>query len=98
MKKLLFLLILVSLIGANAQEFPDYYDKYANDFAHLFKDNQTKALRTLLSNVDKNTTAEVVVVTLNSTLPLTPSEYRTKLFNLWQIGKKGKDNGLLILY
>jgi len=98
MKKLLFLLILISLISVNAQEFPNYYDKYVNDFAHLFSDNQTNELRTVLNNVDKNTTAEVVVVTLQTTSPLTPSDYRTKLFNLWHIGKKDKDNGLLILY
>ena len=98
MKKLLFLLILISLISVNAQEFPNYYDKYVNDFAHLFSDNQTNELKTVLNNVDKNTTAEVVVVTLQTTSPLTPSDYRTKLFNLWHIGKKDKDNGLLILY
>jgi uncharacterized protein len=98
MKKLLIILFLISLISVNAQEFPNYYDKYVNDFAHLFNNDQVNELRTLLNNVERNTTAEIVVVTLNSTYPLTPSEYRNKLFNYWKIGKEEKDNGLLILY
>ena len=99
MKKLLILLILaILLINVNAQEFPNYYDKYINDFAHLFNNQETEDLRSTLYVLDQNTTVEVVVVTINSTIPLTPAEYKTKLFNLWHIGKKNKDNGLLILY
>ena len=101
-KKFLLLLIipffLINISNANAQELPDFQDKYVNDFASLFSANETQQLRTLLSEVEQNTTAEVVVVTINTTSPLVPAQYRTELFNYWKIGKEDKDNGLLILY
>lgn len=95
---MLILLLSLNVLVLNAQEFPDYYDKYVNDFANIFNTTETQLLRILLSEVEQNTTVEVVIVTINSTQPLTPAEYRTKLFNSWHIGKKDKDNGLLILY
>lgn len=98
-KKIFILLIILFFAGnVSAQELPDYSDKYVNDFADLFNDNETEMLRTALIELEQNTTAEVVVVTINTTFPSTPAEYRTKLFNYWQIGKKEIDNGLLILY
>ncbi|MEM4271740.1 MAG: TPM domain-containing protein [Candidatus Pacearchaeota archaeon] len=92
-----FLLIFL-FASVTAAEFPNYYDKYVNDFAGMFDENETGALRVLLAEVDTNTTAEMVVVTINTTEPYAPGEYRTKLFNYWKIGKPEKDNGLLILY
>lgn len=98
-KRIFILLIILIFVGnASAQELPDYSDKYVNDFANLFNANETNLLRTILTELEQNTTAEVVVVTINTTSPSTPAEYRTELFNYWQIGKKDKDNGLLILY
>src|SRR3990172_9642452 len=98
-KKILFpLIILFFLVTISAQELPNFQDKYANDCAHLFTDNEVQQLRTLLYEVEQNTTAEVVVVTINTTSPLSPAQYRTELFNYWKIGKEDKDNGLLILY
>src|SRR3989344_2379455 len=95
---LILFVILFFLANTSAQELPNFQDKYVNDFAHLFDGNETSQLRALLINVEQNTTAEVVVVTINTTSPLSPAQYRTELFNFWKIGKEDKDNGLLILY
>ena len=80
-----------------AQDLPNYQDKYVNDFAGVFSQQQVLDLRATLSEVEQNTTAEVSVAT-SSECVITPSEYANKLFNKWGIGKKEKDNGLLILY
>jgi len=98
MKKLLLILFLLFIINVNAQEFPKYQDKYVNDFANIFSQDEIQDLRNILNEIEKNTTAEIVIFTIETTNPLTPQEYRTKLFNEWNIGKKDKDNGLLILY
>ncbi len=90
--------IITLFASVSAESFPAYSDKYVNDFAGFFKANETAYLRALLSDLEQNTTAEVTVVTMQTTAPYAPSEYRTKLFNAWGIGKKDKDNGLLILY
>lgn len=52
----------------------------------------------LIAEVEKQTGAEVAVVILPDVEPLTPKQAATTLFNYWKIGKKGKDNGLLILH
>lgn len=102
MKKQIFsiiiMLVALTIVSAADQTIPQYTDKYINDFAGLFTPQQNAELRPLLSNLDLATTAEVVVVTLNTTEPYTPQQYRTMLFNEWHVGKADKDNGLLILY
>lgn len=85
-------------VSASAQSFPQPQDKYVNDFAGLFDAQSVLQLRSMLSSLEQDTTVEVVVVTIQTTEPLPPQQYRTELFNRWQIGKKENDNGLLILY
>lgn len=51
----------------------------------------------ILNSLDDSTTAEVAVVVLGSIGDEVPKNFATELFNHWKIGKKGKDNGLLIL-
>ena len=45
----------------------------------------------------QKTTAEVAVVTVDSTEPLSIEEYAVNLFQRFGIGQKGKDNGVLLL-
>jgi uncharacterized protein len=83
---------------AAAQEYPGYQDTYVNDFAGIFTGEQVSHMREILALVEDNTTAEVVVVTVDTVSPLEPAQYATELFARWGVGKKGEDNGLLILY
>ena len=98
MKKIIILVFLLLIINVNAQEFPNPYNKNVNDFAKIFNQDEIIELKTILSQVEQNTTAEIVIVTIQTSKPLIPSQYRTELFNKWKIGKEEKDNGLLILY
>lgn len=95
---LLLLIIPVLATAVSAQVFLPYQDAYVNDFAKIFSAGEISQLRSLLLEVRQNTTAEVVIVTVEETAPLTPAEYATELFNRWGIGKQEKDNGLLLLY
>ena len=45
----------------------------------------------------QKTTAQVAVVTVDSTGPLSIEEYAVNLFQRFGIGQKGKDNGVLLL-
>lgn len=96
MKKTLFLLVIFASLAL--AQLPQHTDKYVNDFAGVFTGTETAELRSILSQVENNTTSEVVVVTVNTTAPYAPSQYRTMLFNEWGVGKADVDNGLLILY
>jgi len=81
-----------------AAELPSYTDKHVNDFAGIFSAEQISGLRYMLAGLEQNTTAEVVVVTMENLSGMASSDYATQLFNAWRVGKSSGDNGLLILY
>ncbi|HWP49248.1 MAG TPA: TPM domain-containing protein [Candidatus Limnocylindrales bacterium] len=70
---------------------------WVSDFANVLTPQIREELNNLITDVEKQTTAEIAVVTVESTAPLTPKQYATELLNRWKVGKKGKDNGVLIL-
>src|SRR5512134_2768865 len=51
----------------------------------------------LCRKIETQTTSEVAVLTVASTAPLDAQQYALQVFDRWKIGKKGKDNGVLIL-
>lgn len=51
----------------------------------------------LIHEAARKTTAEIAIATVSSLDGLSVEEYATRLFNEWGIGKKGADNGVLIL-
>lgn len=71
---------------------------YINDFERIFSESETKDLDSLVKAFEKETTAEIVVVTLSRNFA--PAEkfdsMVTVLHNNWGVGKKGKNNGVLI--
>ena len=92
---ILFGILLLSIVGAS--ELPTY-DGWVNDGAQVLDDGQRVELESFFTFIEQNTSAELVFISVNTTEPLTPEEYRTKLFAAWHIGKADTDNGLLILY
>lgn len=55
-------------------------------------------LNATLSGVERTTGAEMAVVVVGSLDGLSIEEAAARLFDLWNIGKKNKDNGLLLLW
>lgn len=53
---------------------------------------------TILSSLERRTSAQVAVVILNSIGDADNVEFAQALFEKWGIGQKGNDNGLLILF
>ena len=82
----------------SAQSFPQPYDKYVNDYPGFLTQVEADSLRSLFASVEQETTAEVVLVVVNSTEGYTPQEYATSLGEQWGVGKADKDNGVIILY
>lgn len=79
-----------------AQEFPQPTG-YVNDFAQMLSSDYRQSLEEELVNFEKETTVEIAVVTIDSLEGGSIEDYAVRLFEDWQIGKKEKDNGLLIL-
>jgi uncharacterized protein len=100
MKKTLTSLLLLAALATISYcaelQFPTYSDS-VNDFAKVIDQDNASKLDILASKLKENTGAELAIVTVKSTDPLDSKSYATQLFEKWGIGKKEKDNGLLLL-
>lgn len=88
---LLFLLPVVTAV-----DYPEPQG-YLNDYAGILKAPEKAEIRGKLERFEQNTGAEVVVVIVQDMQGLDSSTYAVELFEEWGIGKKGEDNGLLLL-
>jgi uncharacterized protein len=82
--------------GVCAQDYPKPVG-YINDFANILSGEAKSSLDTRLSTLEKETSAEVVFVSIDTIGNSSLEEYAAGLFENWGIGKKGKDNGVLFL-
>jgi len=71
---------------------------YVNDFAGVLVPSTETALNNLLVRLEKKTGAEMAVVTVKTVKPMDIDTYAVELFNDWKLGKKGLDNGVLIVF
>ena len=88
----------VVLIASTAagQNFPKPQG-FVNDFAGMISSGAKAQLEEELVNFEKETSAEIAVATVNSLEGYTVEDYAARLFEAWGIGKKDKDNGVLLL-
>ncbi|MDD2235654.1 MAG: TPM domain-containing protein [Kiritimatiellae bacterium] len=70
---------------------------YVNDYARVFTPEQQNGLERRLAGVAGGGGPEVVVVALSSLEGGEMDDFANKLFERWGIGKKGKDNGVLLI-
>lgn len=71
--------------------------RYVSDPAGILSDAAVRELDGTLGNIWRTTSAEPVVVVIDSADTDDLDTYATDLFESWGIGKQDKDNGLLIL-
>ena len=88
--------LLAAAVAASAQEFPRPLGK-VNDFAQVLDGPDRATLEHQLDDLERATSAEVALVTVTSLEGRTVEDYATALFNTWGIGKKDRDNGVLVL-
>jgi uncharacterized protein len=99
MKKVLTIVFLVFLLTIGigyGLAIPNYVG-YVNDFANVLKPSERSELENRLTAIEQDTTDEIAIVTTNDLQNETIEMYSVYLFQKWGIGKKGEDNGLLIL-
>lgn len=71
---------------------------YINDFANLINEEVEQNILKVNLNYEKTKEKpQIVVVTVNNMKGLDENTYAVKLFEEWEIGNKGYDNGLLLL-
>lgn len=94
---LLFFFLFPALIFSDNDVNLPSYTGYINDYAGKLDESSRSSLEELASGIENDTGSEIVVVIVDNLQGLTEEEYSVKLFEEWGIGKKEKDNGILIL-
>lgn len=70
---------------------------FVSDFAGVIGQPTRQKLTNLIQELKEKTGAEIAVVTVATTQPLTPFDYAMKIAEAWKPGTKGKDNGVVFL-
>ena len=86
-----------SAIAERPEQLPKPTD-YVNDFAHVLSPNAATRLDRICMQLDHSVAnAQVAVLTIHSLDGEDPSDWANKVEDLWRIGKKGSDRGVLVL-
>src|SRR3989344_5277330 len=70
---------------------------FVNDFAQMMSAGARAQLEQKLVQLEKDSTNEISVVTINNLDGDTIENFAVKLFQEWGIGKTKNDNGILLL-
>lgn len=70
---------------------------YVQDYAGVISPEIEREILRLGSELDQKTTAQLVVVTVDSLEGIPREDYALNLFRTWGIGDKEKNNGVLLL-
>ena len=97
--RLLLLLALLASLGTAAQNLPPRPNppRLVNDLARLMQPAEADALESKLVAYNDSTSSQIAVVTVPTLDGNDISDYAQKLYEAWGIGRKGKNNGILIL-
>ena len=104
LNRFLRLVFLVTLVVGTvcAQTESDAYLKslrprgYVNDFADVLSSTDEQELDSLLQDLNRKTGAALTVVAVDSMRGGEVNDFANRLFEQWGIGKKGRDNGILL--
>ncbi len=72
--------------------------KWVTDMAQMLSPQAKAQINQMITALESENGTEIAVVTVPDTAPsATPKVFATELFNTWGIGKKGRNNGVLLL-
>jgi len=92
----LILIILFAIpIVLSAETIPKYTG-YVNDYAGILGEWKPQ-IEELITSIEKETTAEIAIVTIDSLEGRALEEYTLEIAQTWGVGKEDTDNGLLLL-
>ncbi len=91
----------ISVLALTVQEVPNprkEYGGWVTDMAGILSEETETQINQIISQLEAKNGTEIAVVTVPATAPAASvKKFATELFNYWEIGKKGTDNGILLL-
>lgn len=98
MKKLFIFFVFCSLSMLSiADDFPEKSNTLVTDYTQLLSPSEIQTLESKLVAFNDSTSTQIAVVIIRSTGGYNINDYTAQLGNKWGIGKKQKNNGILIL-
>jgi len=99
-KLLTLMLLILSIFAANSYaKIPEKRPQgFINDYAGVLSDQNKHYLEALSRQIETQTSCELALITLKSLDGDTIEGYATAAFEKWGIGKKGQDNGVLVVF
>lgn len=96
---LIIFIMVFSIINVYAFSIPPApdIDIYVQDYANIISNDIREDMLRMSYLLKEKTTAELVVVTVNSLENRSIEEYALQLFRQWGIGSSDKNNGVLLL-
>lgn len=93
------LLLALAITGWAQGDFPEKPNppRLVNDFSETLSEQEVRQLENKLLAYNDSTSSQVSIVLINSLGPYAISDYAFQLGDKWGIGRKDKDNGILIL-
>lgn len=82
--------------GPQKAEYPGY-SNFVNDTADMVSPATEQRLNALAADLDRQTGAQVAVLTVPTTEPETLENYAVGVFQKWGVGQAKEDNGVLLL-
>lgn len=99
MKKILLSLLAIVSFTVSAQDTKSFTPQnWVTDNGNFYTPEQEVELNKIISDYEKKTSIEIGVITIKSLGGTSIEEYASDQFNRIGIGKKGADNGLLIVF
>lgn len=101
-----FITVLVCFFSCKSKETSNFTtlpkninQEVVHDLATIFNTSEKQALTNKIIAYEAQTTNEIAILTIDSISPYQePLKYARDVSNLWGIGKKQSNNGLLLLF
>src|SRR4051812_124329 len=101
MRKVICVVLFLSCISVfgESSDFPATPNppRLINDFANLLSPAEREALEQKVNRFNDSTSIEISVVIVPNIKDYAIDDYAAQLGDYWKIGKKHKDNGVLLL-
>lgn len=89
--------VLLTLGSASGTTFPAKAPGMVTDAANVIPPNKEAEIERKVRDYEQKTSIEIAVVTVRSLEGLAPEDYAQELGTAWGVGKRGVDNGVLLL-
>lgn len=99
LRSLVGFMLAMLIAAASAQEFIPVppLQKRVTDKAGMLTENQEATLENVLKDYEERTGSQIAILLVSKTEPEAIEQYSIRVFDTWKLGRKGVDDGVLLV-